>query len=260
MSTHTQRLQDRVAVITGAGSGIGLASARRLAAEGATVVVADVDEETGKLAADEVGGLFVQADVTSEDAVAGLYQLVAETYGGIHVAVNNAGISPPDDDSILTTGLDCLAAGPGGQPHLGLPVLQARDPVHAAAGGRGPARRLHHQHRLVRRGDGRGHLADLLHRLQGRGTGAEPGTGRPVRPGGHPGERAVPGPGEHAAAARAVRHRTRSGPPGAWCTCRWAGSPSRRRSPPRSRSWPATTRRSSPRPRSWWTAASPAPT
>ncbi len=106
MSTHTQRLQDRVAVITGAGSGIGLASARRLAAEGATVVVADVDEETGKLAADEVGGLFVQADVTSEEAVAGLYQLVAETYGGIHVAVNNAGISPPDDDSILTTGLD----------------------------------------------------------------------------------------------------------------------------------------------------------
>ena len=106
MSTHTQRLQDRVAVITGAGSGIGLASARRLAADGATVVVADVDEKTGKLAADEVGGLFVQADVTSEDAVAGLYQLVAETYGGIHVAVNNAGISPPDDDSILTTGLD----------------------------------------------------------------------------------------------------------------------------------------------------------
>ena len=106
MSTHTQRLQDRVAVITGAGSGIGLASARRLAAEGATVVVADVDGETGKLAADEVGGLFVQADVTSEDAVAGLYRLAAETYGGIHVAVNNAGISPPDDDSILATGLD----------------------------------------------------------------------------------------------------------------------------------------------------------
>ena len=73
-----QRLQDRVAVITGAGSGIGLASARRLAAEGATVVVADIDEATGKLAADEVGGLFVQADVTSEDAVAGLYQQVAD--------------------------------------------------------------------------------------------------------------------------------------------------------------------------------------
>jgi NAD(P)-dependent dehydrogenase (short-subunit alcohol dehydrogenase family) len=101
-----QRLQDRVAVITGAASGIGLASARRLAAEGATVVVADVDAEAGKLAADQVGGMFVPADVTSEDAVRELYQVVADTCGAVHVAVNNAGISPPEDDSILTTGLD----------------------------------------------------------------------------------------------------------------------------------------------------------
>jgi NAD(P)-dependent dehydrogenase (short-subunit alcohol dehydrogenase family) len=101
-----QRLQDRVAVITGAGSGIGLASARRLAAEGATVVVADVDEETGKLAADEVGGQFVQTDVTSEDEVRDMYQTVVDSYGAVHVAVHNAGISPPEDDSILTTGLD----------------------------------------------------------------------------------------------------------------------------------------------------------
>jgi NAD(P)-dependent dehydrogenase (short-subunit alcohol dehydrogenase family) len=101
-----QRLQDRVAVITGAGSGIGLAAARRLAAEGATVAVVDVDEETGKLAADEVGGLFVQADVTSEDAVRDMYQRVVDSYGAVHIAFNNAGISPPDDDSILATGLD----------------------------------------------------------------------------------------------------------------------------------------------------------
>ncbi|MGP8000114.1 MAG: 3-oxoacyl-ACP reductase [Streptosporangiaceae bacterium] len=106
MSTHPQRLAGRIAVITGAGSGIGLASARRLAAEGATVVVADIEEDSGKLAADEIGGLFVQADVTSEDAVRDLYQQVADQCGGVHVAVNNAGISPPDDDSILTTGLD----------------------------------------------------------------------------------------------------------------------------------------------------------
>ena len=53
-----------------------------------------------------------------------------------------------------------------------------------------------------------------------------------------------PGPGRHAAAAWSCSPRTRSGPPAGWCTCRWAGSPSRRRSPPRSRSWPATTRRS----------------
>ncbi|HUZ34796.1 MAG TPA: 3-oxoacyl-ACP reductase [Streptosporangiaceae bacterium] len=101
-----QRLVDRVAVVTGAGSGIGLASARRLAAEGAKVVVADLDGETGKAAADEIGGMFVQADVTSEDDVAGLYEATIASYGRIDVAFNNAGISPPDDDSILVTGID----------------------------------------------------------------------------------------------------------------------------------------------------------
>ena len=101
-----QRLHERVAVVTGAGSGIGLASARRLAAEGATVVAVDTDGETGKAAADEVGGLFIQADVTSEDDVAGLYQEVVRSAGRVDVAFNNAGISPPEDDSILVTGLD----------------------------------------------------------------------------------------------------------------------------------------------------------
>jgi NAD(P)-dependent dehydrogenase (short-subunit alcohol dehydrogenase family) len=101
-----QRLTDRVAVVTGAGSGIGLASARRLAAEGAKVVVADTDGQTGKAAADEVGGLFVQADVTSEDDVAEMYGAALSAYGRIDVAFNNAGISPPDDDSILVTGLE----------------------------------------------------------------------------------------------------------------------------------------------------------
>ena len=100
------RLRDRVAVITGAASGIGLAAARRLAAEGARVVVADVSDEAGQDAAQEVGGLFVKTDVTSADDVRQLYQTVAGTYGRIDIAFNNAGISPPDDDSILTTGLD----------------------------------------------------------------------------------------------------------------------------------------------------------
>jgi NAD(P)-dependent dehydrogenase (short-subunit alcohol dehydrogenase family) len=101
-----QRLQDRIAVITGAGSGIGLASTRRLAAEGATVVAVDVDETAGKRAAEEVGGLFVHADVTDSGAVREMYQQVVDIYGAVHIAFNNAGISPPDDDSILTTGLD----------------------------------------------------------------------------------------------------------------------------------------------------------
>jgi len=101
-----QRLADRVAVVTGAGSGIGLASVRRLAAEGAKVVTVDIDGETGKAAADEVGGLFVQADVTSEDDVRAVFDTAMREFGRIDVAFNNAGISPPEDDSILTTGLD----------------------------------------------------------------------------------------------------------------------------------------------------------
>jgi len=101
-----QRLQDRIAVITGAGSGIGLASARRLAAEGAIVVAVDIDEEAGKAAAAEVRGEFVVADVSVEDDVERLYASVARQHGRVDIAFHNAGISPPEDDSILDTGLD----------------------------------------------------------------------------------------------------------------------------------------------------------
>jgi NAD(P)-dependent dehydrogenase (short-subunit alcohol dehydrogenase family) len=101
-----QRLQDRVVVVTGAGSGIGLASARRLAAEGASVVAVDIDETAGQAAAAETGGSFVRADVSDEAQVRSLFDGVADRFGRIDVAFNNAGISPPDDDSILTTGLD----------------------------------------------------------------------------------------------------------------------------------------------------------
>jgi NAD(P)-dependent dehydrogenase (short-subunit alcohol dehydrogenase family) len=99
-------LADRVAVITGAGSGIGLATAMRLASEGTTIVAVDVDEAAGKSVADETGGLFVRADVSAEDDVRRIYATAHEAYGSIDIAFNNAGISPPDDDSILTTGLD----------------------------------------------------------------------------------------------------------------------------------------------------------
>ncbi|MFI7626772.1 3-oxoacyl-ACP reductase [Microbispora rosea] len=101
-----QRLQDRVAVITGAGSGIGLATAHRFAQEGAKVVVADLDEEAGAKAAGDVGGLFVKADVANEDDVTRMYRTASEEFGSVDIAFNNAGISPPDDDSILETGID----------------------------------------------------------------------------------------------------------------------------------------------------------
>lgn len=102
----TQRLTGRVAVITGAGSGIGLATAKRFAAEGAKVVCVDLNEDSGRKAAAEVDGLFIQADVTDEDAVREMYERAVREYGSLDIAFNNAGISPPDDDSILTTGLE----------------------------------------------------------------------------------------------------------------------------------------------------------
>jgi NAD(P)-dependent dehydrogenase (short-subunit alcohol dehydrogenase family) len=102
----TQRLDGRVAVITGGAGGIGLATAHRLAAEGATVVIADLEHSSGAEAAAAVGGLFVATDVTDEGQVEGLFAATVEAYGAVDIAFNNAGISPPDDDSILTTGLE----------------------------------------------------------------------------------------------------------------------------------------------------------
>jgi NAD(P)-dependent dehydrogenase (short-subunit alcohol dehydrogenase family) len=101
----THRLAGRVAVITGGAGGIGLATGRRLRAEGATVVVADVDRVAGQEAADELGGLFVPVDVTDETAVNALFDTAAATYGSVDIAFNNAGISPPDDDLIENTEL-----------------------------------------------------------------------------------------------------------------------------------------------------------
>ena len=102
----SRRLEERVAIVTGGAGGIGLATVRRLASEGARVVVADVDSRAGKSSADEVDGLFVQVDVSNSADVGQLYKTAYDTYGRIDIAFNNAGISPPDDDSILTTGID----------------------------------------------------------------------------------------------------------------------------------------------------------
>ncbi len=100
------RLAGKVAVITGAASGIGRASARRFAAEGALVCVADLADEPGEQVAKEIGGLYVHADVTDPEAVERLYDAAAARFGGIDVLFNNAGISPPDDVSVLDTTLE----------------------------------------------------------------------------------------------------------------------------------------------------------
>jgi NAD(P)-dependent dehydrogenase (short-subunit alcohol dehydrogenase family) len=104
------RIEGRVAVVTGGCSGIGLATVRRFAAEGARLVIGDIDDERGADLVDELGGLdhatYVHVDVTSKDEVDALFRTAKDTYGSVDIAFNNAGISPPDDDSILDTDLD----------------------------------------------------------------------------------------------------------------------------------------------------------
>lgn len=101
----TQRLAGKVAVITGGASGIGLATARRFAAEGARVVIGDLNPSAGEAAAADVGGLFVRVNVTDQGEVDHLFDTAQATYGAVDIAFNNAGISPPEDDSIETTEL-----------------------------------------------------------------------------------------------------------------------------------------------------------
>jgi NAD(P)-dependent dehydrogenase (short-subunit alcohol dehydrogenase family) len=100
------RLDGKVTVVTGGCSGIGLATSRRFSAEGARVVVGDLDEEHGPALAEELGGAFVRCDVTDAADVDALFATAKARFGSVDVAFNNAGISPPDDDSILTTGID----------------------------------------------------------------------------------------------------------------------------------------------------------
>jgi NAD(P)-dependent dehydrogenase (short-subunit alcohol dehydrogenase family) len=103
------RLEGKVAVVTGGCSGIGLATVRRFAEEGAQVVIGDLDDVRGKeVLRDEgnIAGIFVHCDVTDKEQVDALFKTAHDTYGSIDIAFNNAGISPPDDDSILDTELD----------------------------------------------------------------------------------------------------------------------------------------------------------
>ncbi|MGW7281458.1 bifunctional aldolase/short-chain dehydrogenase [Streptomyces sp. NPDC054844] len=90
-------LATRVALVTGAGSGIGRAIAHRLAAEGACVVVADLDATNAAAVAEELGGpdkaVAVTADVTSEEQITAAFAEAVLAFGGVDLVVNNAGIS-----------------------------------------------------------------------------------------------------------------------------------------------------------------------
>jgi NAD(P)-dependent dehydrogenase (short-subunit alcohol dehydrogenase family) len=99
-----ERLQGKVAVITGAAGGIGREAALLFSSEGASVCVADVGREAGEKTASECrDAFFFQADVSDPSSVQAMYTETERRYGRIDVLYNNAGIMPPDDDSILTT-------------------------------------------------------------------------------------------------------------------------------------------------------------
>jgi NAD(P)-dependent dehydrogenase (short-subunit alcohol dehydrogenase family) len=93
------RLDGKVCVITGTASGIGAESARMFEAEGATVVGVD-------LSPDSPGALALEADVTDEEQVRGVYERVREQFGRVDVLFNNAGINPDDDTTVTETTLD----------------------------------------------------------------------------------------------------------------------------------------------------------
>jgi len=108
------RIEGKVAVVTGGCSGIGLATVRRFVEEGAKVVIGDIDDDAGiklvaDLGTDDAGiqnATYVHVDVTDKDQVDALFKTARDTYGAVDIAFNNAGISPPDDDSILDTELE----------------------------------------------------------------------------------------------------------------------------------------------------------
>ena len=106
------RLEGKVALITGAASGLGRVAAELFAQQGARVVIADtVDGDDAIDAIDAAGGeaSFARCDVTDDESVKAAVEFAVEVYGGLHVLYNNAGVSPADDDGPTTTSDDTWA-------------------------------------------------------------------------------------------------------------------------------------------------------
>ena len=91
-------LENKIAVITGGGRGIGKATAKLFTNEGATVVIAEFDEVSGQSTANELGAHFIKTDISNEESVNALFNFISSEFGQLDILVNNAGIL---DDSTL---------------------------------------------------------------------------------------------------------------------------------------------------------------
>ena len=107
------RLKDKVALITGGGSGIGRAMAHTFADEGAKVLIAELDEASGQKVADEIGdgAAYVHCDTSSEEDVQASLATAEKLFGGIDVVVNNAGVSQKDWDTTIAVNLSGVYYG-----------------------------------------------------------------------------------------------------------------------------------------------------
>lgn len=103
-----ERLASKVALITGAGSGLGREMALLFAREGASVVINDIDASAGESTAAEIGdgALFVAGDVSDDASVAAMFAAVREAHGRLDISVHNAGVMDPRDEGVTETPLD----------------------------------------------------------------------------------------------------------------------------------------------------------
>jgi len=91
------KLKDRIAIVTGASKGIGLACAERFAADGATVIMSDVDDGAGEAAAKTIGATYMHCDVSRASDVNALVEGVVGRFGAVDILMNNAGIAMAGD-------------------------------------------------------------------------------------------------------------------------------------------------------------------
>ena len=95
-------LEDKIAIITGGGHGIGRAIVHQYSEEGATVIIAEFDENSGRETADSVGGYFVKTDISDEISITSLFEYVRTKFSRLDILVNNAGApAGPDRVSVV---------------------------------------------------------------------------------------------------------------------------------------------------------------